>query len=453
MLHRARRVLAIWVGKILISAARLLGKRGSATPGQVALRIAPDLLRELAAQVRRGVIAVCGANGKTTTNNIICDLLQAKGYPTVGNRLGANMLSGVVTAFVDAAKLSGGLEADYACIEVDELWAVRVFEHFKPNYLVMTNLFRDQLDRYGAVAITLDALKRAAATSDGATLILNADDPLLAGIGRQYSGQCVSYGVAQEPPELNPAPAAVGPGEGGLCPSCGGALHYAAYYYSHIGRYACPECGFARPTPEYAATRVDLSQGLAFAVDGTQIKVNYRGFYNIYNFLAAYAVVRQCGLAPAEISELLADFKPQLGRMESFNLGQRQVILNLAKNPAGFNQSLVALLADKRAKTVLIAVNDQESDGRDISWLWDVDFERLRGEARVIASGARAHEIRLRMKYAGFDPAQVRLEPGLSPALAAALADESQVVYALVNYTALFLTHDLLSKMAEGQSG
>ena len=439
------------VCKILISAAKMLGKRGSATPGKIALMIAPDILRRLASQVRRGIIVVCGTNGKTTTNNMIYDLLSAKGYKLVCNRLGANMLYGAVTAFIDAAGINGKLDADYACIEADELWAVKMFEHFKPDYIVMTNLFRDQLDRYGQVEIILDALKRAAEAADGATLIVNADDPLLVTLGKGYGGKCVYYGVDDEPREIAAeAGSAAEIREGRLCRSCGAELKYEAYYYSHIGRYACPDCGFSRPAPEYAATGLDLSRGLAFNVGGEQIRASYRGFYNVYNILAAYAVLRQCGVDTAGINETLANFRPQLGRMETFTIGGKEVFLNLAKNPAGFNQAISALLADERAKTVLLAVNDHESDGRDVSWLWDVDFERLRGVDKIIASGARAADILVRMKYAGFGPDRALLDPGINEGVASALSGDSEAVYALVNYTALFSTHDLLRKMAKG---
>ena len=447
MLRSPRRVLAILVCKILIIAAKMLGKRGSAIPGRVAIRIAPDILRSLASQVRRGIIVVCGTNGKTTTNNIICDLLRAKGYKPVCNRLGANMLNGAVTAFADAASIGGGLDADYACIEADELWAVRMFEHFKPDYIVMTNLFRDQLDRYGEVEITLDALKRAAEAADGATLIVNADDPLLVALSKQYGGKCVYYGVTDGPQESGPTAEIK---EGRLCRSCGAELEYEAYYYSHIGRYFCPDCGFSRPAPEYAADNIDLSRGLAFDVGGEHIELNYRGFYNVYNILAAYAALSRCGVGAADINGALAGFSPQIGRMETFTIGDRQVILNLAKNPAGFNQAISALLADPRAKTALIAVNDHESDGRDVSWLWDVDFERLHGITGVIAGGARANDIQVRMKYAGFAPEEVRISPGIEQGVVSALSYDSEAVYVLVNYTALFSTHDLLYKMAKG---
>ena len=448
MLRGPTRVLSIIVCKFLIFAGKLFGKRSSATPGQIAMRIAPDILCHLASQVRRGIIVVCGTNGKTTTNNMIRTLLQAKGFKVVCNSVGANMLSGVVTAFADAARFNGNLDADYACIEADELWAVRIFEHFKPDLIVLTNLFRDQLDRYGEIDITIDGLSRAVAAAEGATLILNADDPLLASIGGKSAAKCVYYGVNSGPHDIIPDDSlAAGAGEGRFCRDCGAELEYEAYYYSHIGRYICSGCGFSRPSPECAAEQIDLSQGISFSVAGEHIDTNYRGFYNIYNILAAYAVMRQCKIDTAGLNEVFTGFKPQIGRMEAFTIEGKQVILNLSKNPAGFNQAISALLADKRAKAVLIAINDNEQDGRDISWLWDVDFERMIIIPSLVISGLRADDMLVRLKYAGFDMNKVRIEHSIKEALVSVLLTEDEVVYALVNYTALFDTYDLLKKM------
>ena len=455
MIHTLRRILAIATGKILIITGKLFGKRSSAAPGKVVMRIAPDILQHLASQVRHGIIVVCGTNGKTTTNNLIYTLLSKKGYKVVCNRLGANMLYGAVTAFVDAAKMNGNVDADYACIEVDELSAVNVFEHFTPTYIVITNLFRDQLDRYGEIDITIGSLKRAAAMADGATLILNADDPLLVAFGKQSDAKCVYFGVNSEPRNI-----IFGSGltcetkESRFCRLCGAELEYEAYYYSQIGRYSCSSCDFARPVPEYTAENINLSCGIAFDVctasDGSveHITANYRGFYNIYNMLAAYAVLRQCDIRTDDINETFANLRPQIGRMETFTIGDKQVVLNLSKNPAGFNQAISTLTTDMRKKAIVLVINDNEQDGRDISWLWDVDFERLFGIAdNIIVSGLRANDMLLRMKYACFDMDNVSINPKVKEAITFALLSDCDVVYTLVNYTALFSTHDWLNRM------
>jgi len=442
------------MGKILIMTGKLFGKHGSAAPGKLAVRIAPDILRHLASQVRREIIVVCGTNGKTTTNNFIYSLLHAGGHKVVCNRLGANMLYGVVTAFVSAAKPSGRLDADYACIELDELSAAGVFEHLTPDCMVITNLFRDQLDRYGEIDIAINSLTRAVTMAEDATLILNADDPLLAEMGKQCKSQCVYFGVNSEQPGNLPGGGVASEAkEGRFCRLCGAELEYEAYYYSQIGRYACPDCGFARPGPDYTAENIDLGSGIAFDVctastGGVEnITADYRGFYNIYNILAAYAALRQCGIVSDYINEVLALFRPQIGRMETFAVRGKKVILNLSKNPAGFNQAISTLIADERRKSAVLVINDNEQDGTDISWLWDVDFERLHGVSDIVVSGLRAKDMLLRMKYARFDMDSVYIDPQVKKAIDFALSGDCEVVYVLVNYTALFSTQALLKKM------
>ena len=502
-----RRLAAVWICKILIRAAKLFGKRGSATPGKAALAVAPDILRHLAARVRRGIIVVCGTNGKTTTNNFIYTLLTAEGYKVVCNRVGANMLYGAVTAFAGAAKISGGLDADFACIEVDELSAVKVFAHFTPDCIVMTNLFRDQLDRYGEIDITFESLKRAAAMAGKAALVVNADDPLLAAFALQCLDAgadsapraCVYFGIdsvqdeggsehnfigenstlpaaglpasdplspaasAFDPPSsAAPSPAATVSGlpspdsssscgtarEGRFCRLCGEELQYDVYYYSQMGHYSCPGCGFARPAPDYAAGNVRLRRGISFDVGGERIGAeSCRGLYNVYNMLAACAVLKQYNIRTDGMNEALAAYRPQAGRMESFRIHNKDVVLTLSKNPAGFDQAILALLTDARTKAVVIVINDNAQDGRDISWLWDVTFERLTRIPDIFVSGLRAHDMRVRMKYAGSCMEGVRLYPKIKDALSAALACDAEAVYMLVNYTAVFGAHDLLRKM------
>ena len=438
-----RKLLAIWITKLLILAGKLAGKKGSSTPGSAALRICPDILKLLAAQVRNEIVVVCGTNGKTTTNNLIASILKANGYKVVCNYVGANMLPGVVTAFISRAGWLGRLDADFACIEVDEISTVRVFRHFQPAYMVVTNLFRDQLDRYGEIDITLRYLKDALKLCGGTRLILNGDDPLLAAFGRQTGKQCVYFGVGQDVGiALNETK------EGRFCLFCGAELHYDYYHYSQLGRYRCDSCGFARPAVEYEAQNVQLEHGIAFDVKGKHFAVKYRGFYNIYNILAAYAAVDLLGARAENLNAVFAAYKPQIGRMEEFTIGGKQVVFNLSKNPAGFNQAISTVLGDKRPKDVLVVINDNAQDGRDISWIWDVDFERL-ADAKVqtlYAGGIRHHDVGVRFKYAelAFSDA-----PDVRAAVAKGIAAPGEVLYVLVNYTALFSTQDILKDMED----
>ncbi|MDR0406397.1 MAG: MurT ligase domain-containing protein [Clostridiales bacterium] len=437
-----RKILAVWVTKALILLGKLAGKKGSSTPGAAALKIYPDILRDLSSQVRCDIIAVCGTNGKTTTNNLLCAMLSAQGNKVVCNRVGANMLEGVTTAFADSADLFGRIDADYACIEVDEISTVKVFGHLTPRYMVITNLFRDQLDRYGEIDITVDYLSRAAARLTDAVLILNADDPLVTAFGKKAGGKHVYFGIGED--------TGIARGEtkeGRFCGFCGGELAYDYYHYSQLGSYRCPGCGFVRPRPDFEAVNVDLTDGIAFDTDGRRISVDYRGFYNIYNILAAYAAARQTGADLGGLQRVLGEYRPQIGRMETFVIG-KPVIFNLSKNPAGFNQAISTVSDDKRTKDIVVVINDNAQDGRDISWIWDVDFERLGeggGTRLLVASGIRHNDVAVRLKYAGLDGFEDIGD--VKSAITRALATPSEVLYVLVNYTALFSTQRVLKEL------
>jgi len=439
-----RKLLAVWVTKVLIFLGKLGGKKGSSTPGRFAFKICPNILNDLSSQVRGGIIVVCGTNGKTTTNNLLYSTLVAQGKKVVCNNVGANMLEGVTTAFVNASNLFGKIDADYACIEIDEISTVKVFEHLIPNFMIITNLFRDQLDRYGEIDITIDYLTRALSKSKNTTLVLNADDPLVVALGKNVGNKCVYFGVSEDVGiSLNETK------EGRFCSFCGDELVYNYYHYSQLGDYACHKCGFARPLVDYPAVNVNLDSGISFDVDNRRISVNYRGFYNIYNILASYSVAKCLGLKLDNLNRVLGDYKPQIGRMETFEIG-KPVIFNLSKNPAGFNQAISTVISDKRKKDVIVVINDNAQDGKDISWIWDVDFERLAGSNvnLFIASGIRHNDVMIRFKYAQLNNSSDISD--VEKAINTTLQTDAEVLYVLVNYTALFSTQDIL-KSLEGK--
>lgn len=434
-------IIAVWLSKILIFIGRLFGKKGSSAPGAYALKICPGILKTLSKQVKKDIIVVCGTNGKTTTNNLLNTLITSSGNKVICNSLGANMLPGVVTAFVENTNFFGKLCADYACIEIDEMSAVKVFEHFKPDYMVVTNLFRDQLDRYGEVEITLSYLQRAISMCENIKLILNGDDPIVSSLAEKTGKSTVFFGVGED----------VGitlkeSMEGRFCVFCGEELEYEYYHYSQLGKFKCKKCDFKRPEVDFEATDVNLDNGIKFSVKNTVFNVKYRGFYNIYNILAAYTTVTSAKIEIENINEILSSYKPQIGRMEEFNIKGKTVILNLAKNPAGFNQAISTVMCDKRKKNIVIAVNDKPSDGRDISWIWDVDFEALNNNNvnKIYTSGIRHNDLEVRFKYADFN--NVHDVENIKDAILRGL-DESSVLYVLVNYTMLFSTQSILKNL------
>lgn len=437
-----RKIIAVWAAKLSAILGRALGKKSSSTPGAVAFRICPDIIKILGKNIKNDIIVTCGTNGKTTTNNLIASVLEGSGYKVVSNRFGANMLSGVAAAFALECDWLGRLKADYACLEVDEAYTAKVFKHITPNFVVVTNIFRDQLDRYGEIDALLNIMSGAFADSNYPTLILNGDDPISSNFGRDYQGKVYYYGISEKVlPQKDDAK------DGRFCAVCGAEQKYNYYHYSQLGDYFCPVCGNKRPKIDFEAMNIDLSDGLQFSVNGENISVNYKGFYNIYNILGTFGVMSLLGIKPNDFEKALGAYKPQIGRMQEFDLG-KPFVLNLAKNPAGFNQAIQTVMQDSRKKDVIIAVNDMPSDGMDISWLWDVDFEKLADEKlqRLIVSGTRRYDLALRFKYADVK-CDVITEDMKSFISSCAISKESEVCYVLVNYTMLFSTENILTEL------
>ena len=444
---RVRRLIAVWTAKIVSTACRLSGRQGVTLAGRIALKIDPRILADLASMVREKIFVVCGTNGKTTTNNLLCSAIESEGKKLVCNHTGSNMLSGVAAAFVLAAGNNGKLDADYACIEIDEASTLRIFPHFKPDYMVLTNLFRDQLDRYGEIDITMDILDRAMKMASEMTVIVNGDDALSAYLAMKSGNPYRTYGISEQVFKNQSSGQSTHEiREGRFCKNCGARLEYDFYHYSQIGKYHCPNCGFTRPEIDYDASQIDMSDGLCFEVEGRQIQAHYRGFYNIYNILAAYSAARTAGLALDHFTDVLKNFNPQNGRMEQFEIDGTHIILNLAKNPAGFNQNISAVMEDKNPKDIIIVINDNAQDGTDISWLWDVDFDRFSQDniRSITVSGIRCQDMRLRMKYVDISS---ELIDDVKSAIEARIKDGCGNLYVLVNYTALFSTRNILVGM------
>ncbi len=437
-----RKILAIWAAKLSAVAGLILGKKSSSTPGAIALKICPDLIKILKKNIKHQVIVTCGTNGKTTTNNLLYSALTKCGYRVVCNKLGANMLTGIATSFALECDIFGRLKADYACLEVDEAYTAKVFEHIQPDAVVVTNLFRDQLDRYGEIESIMDIMKSAFEKANLPTLVLNGDDPISSSFGIGYKGNVSYYGIGEEvlsnQGEVK---------EGRFCTICGKEQKYNFRHYSQLGDFYCPNCGSKRPNIDFEATEVDLSGGLKFAVNNEKISLKYRGFYNIYNCLAVYGVMKTLGIEVRSFNDILDNYKPQIGRMQEFDLG-KPFILNLAKNPAGFNQAIETVMQDKRKKDIFIAVNDMPSDGTDISWLWDVDFEKLADGTmnRLILLGTRKFDLGLRFKYADikFDIITEDMKSFLESSM---IDNNCEVCYVLVNYTMLFSTENIMKEL------
>ena len=442
---RVRRLLAIWTAKIISTACRISGRQGVTLAGKVALKMDPDILKDLSEQVREKIFVVCGTNGKTTTNNLLCSALETEGKKLVCNHTGSNMLQGIVAAFVLAAKNNGKLDADYACLEVDEASTLRIFPHVKPDYMILTNLFRDQIDRYGEIDATMNMLMKAMRMVPDMTVIVNGDDAISSYVAMESGNPYKAYGISERVFEDKGDKEVK---DGKFCKKCGAKLEYDFYHYSQLGTYHCPNCDFGRPEIAFDASAIDMSDGLKFTVEDRRISVNYKGFYNIYNILASYSAMRIAGLSASKFQKTLDEYNPQNGRMEQFEVKGTKILLNLAKNPAGFNQNVQAVMNDTSEKDIIVVINDNAGDGTDVSWLWDVDFDRF-GDPSVkslTVCGIRYQDMQLRMKYVGVDAQAV---PDVKDAIEACIAKGSKNLYVLVNYTALFSTRDLLVEMSK----
>lgn len=443
---RLRRMIAVWAAKLAEKVSvHVFHRQGVTWAGKIALRLCPNILSELAQQVKGDIFIVCGTNGKTTTNNMLCAALEAEGNKVICNHTGSNMLNGVVAAFALGAGISGNLNADCACIEIDEASTRRVFPYFKPDYMVLTNLFRDQLDRYGEIDITMNILKEVMQSAPEMKVIVNGDDALSAFLAMDAGNDYITYGINEKVMDDKDSHEIR---EGRFCKRCGAPLQYKFYHYSQLGDYACSNCDFKRPGIQYNASDIEVGSQLSFTVEEQRIRANYKGFYNVYNILAAYAALRSAGIEPVHFNEMLLRFNPENGRMEQFRIKDTNITLNLAKNPAGFNQNISAVMQDDAQKDLIIVINDNAQDGIDISWLWDVDFDRFKNANvnSITVSGIRCQDMRLRLKYV--DIPSILIED-VEDAISKRVEHGCKNLYLLVNYTALFSTRNVLKRLED----
>jgi lipid II isoglutaminyl synthase (glutamine-hydrolysing) len=431
---------------------------GSTVPGVVARRVDPKVLTKLSRRLRLGSAAITGTNGKTTTTRMVSKILQAAGVRAVNNSTGANLVTGVTAALVSDSDLAGAPLSEMGLFEVDEANVPKVAAEAEIGILAVLNLFRDQLDRYGELAYTGKVI----ASSFGdlpqsGAVVLNADDPLVASLGRS-ARRPVFYGVDE--PSLDTG-RLQHVADSKDCPVCGTALLYETVYMGHVGVYDCPRCDFSRPQLAYRASRVRLqgSHGSEFRLSTpkgeSDMRIGLPGLYNVYNALAAAAVAGEAGAGLAEISRGLGEFRSAFGRVERVKAGDREAFLLLIKNPVGFNEILRTFVTGADAKNVLIAINDNDADGRDVSWLWDVDFEMLadaRKEGKTVASpftvsGIRAEDMAVRLKYAELPVGPVIPDRGEAIKSALAATPPGETLYVLPTYTAMLEIRKMLSDM------
>jgi UDP-N-acetylmuramyl tripeptide synthase len=435
-----RQTAAVLAGKATGSLSRLTGRGAGATfPGDVARAIDPDVLRRLASEFREGAVLVTGTNGKTTTSRLVAGLLDGPGRRVVANRTGANLIWGATAAAVQAAGPDGRLRADWGVFEIDEATLPRAIEEIQPRAVLVGNLFRDQLDRYGELETLAQRIGAALGTlPEGARAVLNADDPRIGWVGAHLATPPLWYGLDDHSVSAPSLPHAA---DARTCPNCGTALEFLAVYVGHDGQYVCPRGDFRRPRLAVAGTEIELTglRGIRLRAAGTPVSSGLGGLYNAYNLVGAFALGTALGMAPDDIAGRLGRVAAAFGRQERFEHQGRNFTMLLAKNPTGFNESLRGAVELANGRHHLIALNDRLADGQDVSWIWDVDFEMLRGKSDVVVpTGERAGDMAIRLKYAGVRKA-TEPQPDLGRALDTLIErmPEGAEAHLLCTYTAM----------------
>lgn len=467
----ARTAAAVVLGRSVQAASRLLGRgSGSALPGLIAQRVDAGIVAHLGAQIPLGVVLVSATNGKTTTTRAIATMMEEAGLHPIYNASGSNLMRGIAATLVEHAgllgRISGGAQA-IGLFEVDEAVLPQAVEELRPRAVVLSNLSRDQLDRYGELEAVAARWRTALdQLPSGAVAVLNADDPAVAWLAAGRGGRVASprapgallFGLEDDrwgSPELDHA------ADAKFCPRCGAELVYRMAYYGHFGDYRCSGCDWARPRPQVIGSDVELDGLAGFRMSvahpggSLSVEVGLPGLYNAYNLLAAVAASLALGLPPEAIQRGAARLTAAFGRAEHFAIDGREVYLLLAKNPVGLNALLRTLRSAPKPLHLLFALNDDIADGQDISWIWDADFEVLAGEVGVlVASGRRAEDLALRLKYAGVGDIeqvgdggpQLTVQRDVEAALDLALRTmpPGQTLYILPTYTAMLDLRDVL---------
>lgn len=440
---------AILTAKVLRSLLRRVGSGATAAPGLVSQYIDEEALRKLG-KYYSNIILVSGTNGKTTTARLISAILEKADIPHVDNREGSNLVRGITASLMAEANLAGASPTSTAVLEVDEAALPVVISQISPRVIVLNNLFRDQLDRYGEVDTIRKLWLNSVQNLDSSTtLILNSDDPAVGTI-KETRAKISYFGIEDKDVALTEIPHAA---DFLNCTNCRSTLKYKNVFLSHLGHYYCPNCDLSRQKPEVGAIKVALDglRGSEVQVNlhktPTEITTRLPGLYNVYNILAAVTVAAQLGVDPKIIAAAIGEFKPAFGRTERIESQGKKIYISLVKNPTGFNEAIRTVFASEEKKTSLIAINDLIADGRDVSWLWDVDFERLvKNSKYTIVSGIRAPDMVLRLKYA--EAKNFEAEKNVEIAFEQALkkTESGETLFIFPTYTAMLKLKSLFAK-------
>ncbi|WP_206154990.1 Mur ligase family protein [Clostridium muellerianum] len=419
---------------MVISLSRALFKGGSNFPGRVALKLDRNILKTVCEDYK--IVLITGTNGKTTTTSMIYNMLKDSGKRVITNNTGANMLPGIVSCFVEHFSFSSSSTAKYAVIECDEANVKFVTEYVTPEVITVTNLFRDQLDRYGEVYTTLKKILEGIEKVPLSNLVLNGDESLLGDLG--LPNRTIYYGFKDS---LNKETEIDINADAKFCKKCKSPYKYNYLTYNHLGDFYCENCGYKRPKLDYSVDEIkdQNTAGSAVMINGNECYINQPGTYNIYNALCAYSVAKVCEISDSVIINSLKSQKSSFGRQESINVHGKDIKIILVKNPAGYNEAINTISLDERRFSLSVLLNDNYADGRDVSWIWDVNFERLSSLNidKVMVSGIRLYDMAVRLKVAGLSKDKFAICEDYEKILKEIKECSNDTVYILATYTAM----------------
>ena len=427
-------IISILSAKFTLFLTKTILKGGTTFPGRVALKIDKNILSKISKGYK--VILVTGTNGKTTTTSMIYNIIKESGHPVITNNTGANLFPGIVTTFVDNFKFGSKVKDNYAVIEVDEANLKYITEYITPEVITVTNLFRDQLDRYGEVYTTLNKILEGIYNVPETTLVLNGDESLLGKLDLKNPVHFYGFDKSvndNKTIEIN--------ADAKFCKFCKTPYEYNFVTYNHLGDFYCPNCGYKRSDLMYAVTDIiDINADKSTVkFNDLEVSINQSGTYNIYNGLCAYSIAKELGIADSSIKKSLENQSSSFGRQETINIEGKDVKIFLVKNPAGYNQSLDTICLNKEKFAAAFLLNDNYADGQDVSWIWDVDFEKLTETNidEVYISGLRAYDMAVRLKTAGLNPNKFVIEEQYEALTEAIKNGSCDKLYILATYTAM----------------
>lgn len=428
-----KKFFAIVIGKIVVSIGKILG-RGSTLPGNIALKIDKDLLGKL--KLPKTIIAVTGSSGKGSTTKLIAEVYRKSGCSVVHNSSGANLKDGILTTFLEHCSLTGKVKKDVAVIEMDERYAKLVFPAIKPNYVVVTNITRDQPPRQGNVDLVYDEIKKALTTD--MHLILNADDPYLQKLALDNKFKITYYGINKNKhtykksnfENLNLV----------YCPKCNSKLNYNFYHFENIGDYYCPSCGLSHPESDFRVNKIDYENNKIVINEKNSVNIPLNMLFAVYNTLSAFATLCVSGLNQEEVSKILNQIINASNNFNGFLENNRLIytLNNKNENSTTFNQSLLFIERDKNPKTIIIGWKEisRRYNYNDLSWLYDINFELLQKHniEKIVCVGAQQYDIATRIKLANIDSKKIVCFKNLEDATEYLKNNTKENIYAILNF-------------------